>query len=127
MTKGKVVSGYANIKTKNGSPMPSPVQMQVGDYAFGTKSVMGSDLIGFDHFYRKDNTRIELGRLCKANAAHMEFSEEVEPGTTPPPDDPTPPVDPKSIVKLLYVETAFELANGSTILVRTEPVLPVVP
>jgi len=125
--KGTIIANFANIKTMDGTAMPSPLAMQIGDHAYGTISVTGSDLIGFDHFYRKNLVRVELGRMCKAGSANMSFTDVLEPGVTPPPVDPPPVEDPKSIVKLLYVETAFLLADGSTSIVRTEPVLPSVP
>lgn len=88
--KGTITTGFANVKTMDGTAMPSPLAMQVGDYAFGVKSVTGSDLINFDHFYRKIGTIVELGKLCKANAANMVFDlTAVEPGTPPPPPPPT--------------------------------------
>lgn len=88
MTKG-TAGAIANIKTMDGSAMPSPLAMNVGDYAYGTVSVTKSDLTNFSHFYRKNGSRVELGRLCKANAASMMFKEEAEPGTPVPPEPPS--------------------------------------
>lgn len=113
MTKGTINTGFANVKTMDGSALPSPLAMQIGDYAYGTKSVTGSDLINFDHFYRKNGSRVDMQKLCKANAANMTFSEETEPGTPPDPDpDPVPVPNPSDVKRIISDVITYEGMDG---------------
>lgn len=85
MVKGTIISGFANIKTVDGSPSSTGLAMNVGDYAYGELSASGTDLVGFSHFYRVGGAKIELGEPCKANATNMSKITETEPGTNPNP------------------------------------------
>ena len=77
-----------NIKPMDGGV--TIAQLQTGDYAYGTQGA--TDLMNFSHFYRKDNTKVELGKMCKAYLGNLILSNDAEPIVEPPPVDP--PIDP---------------------------------
>jgi lysozyme len=79
-----------NIKVMSGTG--SKPQLQVGDYLFGT--VGTTDMLNFDHYYLANNTRVELGQMCKATlSTHPVVTNETEPTTpTDPPVTSSVPV-----------------------------------
>jgi hypothetical protein len=87
-----------NIKPMDGGV--TIAQLQVGDYAFGT--VGATDLMNFSHFYRKDNSIVQLGKPCKAYLGNLTTSSDVEPAVEPPPVDP--PVDPAPVEPPITLE-----------------------
>lgn len=128
MPKGTVRTNFANVKTVDRSALPEPLAMQIGDWVYGTLSVTGSDIMNFDHFFRKDGSRVPLPKLCKATVGNMTIDQlAVEnPDPTEPPVDPPvePPVDPKGLKELMYIDTTFKSYDGSVIVIRTVPITP---
>lgn len=119
MKKGTIKTGFSNIKPVAGT-QATGLAMQVGDYCYGEVSVTGSDMIGFDHFYRVTGSRIELGQVCKANASNMTIVTEEESGTTLPPPPPPAP-DPASVKEILDSVITYRAYNDSIHTVRLTP------
>jgi len=88
--KGTVIIEPTNVKPMDGQGIVET--MYNGDYAFGT--VGTTDLMGFDHFYRKRGALVNLGKPYKAHIGNMSLSNVSEtPPVEPPPVEP-PPVPP---------------------------------
>jgi hypothetical protein len=77
--KGVLRQGTNNVKS--GSTIVA--QMMAGDWVFGDLSTTGSDLIGFDHFYRANSSRFNVPAGSKVTVANMTITQENE--TTPEP------------------------------------------
>ena len=89
MTKGLAKAGTSsNIKRMDNSVILA--SLKGGDSVYGTLSSQKTDIINFDHFYRADGARWELGAMCKVTVSNLTLNEEAEPGTPPPPPPPPP-------------------------------------
>ncbi len=89
------MKGQANKVNKNIKPMAGGnaiAQLQVGGWVFGTKGP--TDLTDFNHYYKPDGTKVELGKPCKVTHSDMILTNEEEwtDPVDPPVDPPTPPV-----------------------------------
>ncbi len=101
-TIGATMKGTAKAVT-NVKPMDGGTAldtMLIGDYAFGT--VGTTDLMGFDHFYRKNGAVVQLGKPCKAYKDNLIITNEAE--TNPPPVDPPPTNPPASHVVEVVID-----------------------
>lgn len=99
------MKGVAKIIT-NIKPMAGGVaiaQLQAGDYVFGDYVFGNTDVVNFSHYYKASGAKIELGKLCKAYAANLVITNELEPAVTPPPD-PEPTTD--IITRKVEIDTA---------------------
>ena len=90
------MKGTARVIT-NVKPMAGGdvlIQLQVGDYVYGTLSIGGTDLIDFYHVYTKAGIKVSLGLKCKASVSGLTLTNEIEP--LPPVDPPVPSVKRKA-------------------------------
>jgi hypothetical protein len=89
-----------NIKKVSGGG--AIATLPIGGYVYGVLSVGGTDITGFEHYYKASGQLIPLTDKCKVTAAPsgMVIVEAVEPGTTPPPEQPPTPDDDSPLVKM---------------------------
>jgi len=93
---------------KNLTTIAILAQMKSGDSVYGSLSVQGTDLLNFDHFYRADGSRWDLGAMCKVTVSNLTLSNDPEPGPTPVPV-PVPTPTPISIDHIIVY-----MSDGTT-------------
>ena len=120
------MKGIAKAGTQsNIKPMDGSAQLATlfgGQYVYGEKSVAGTDIINFSHYYKAYKTKVPLAKPCKVTTANLILSNEIEPpGTEPTPTpEPEPTPDPveEPIKEFREIEFTqkFVLVNGEEVL-----------
>ena len=122
------MKGVAKAGTQsNIKPMDGSAQLATlfgGQYVYGEKSVAGTDIINFSHYYKADKTKVPLAKPCKVTTANLILSNEIEPpGTEPPPTpepeptpEPPPVEEPIKEFREIEFTQKFVLVNGEEVL-----------
>lgn len=108
-TKGTQKSGtYSNVKDISSGAIGAI--MHEGDTVYGTLSTQHTDILGFDHFYRSDGSRVELGAQCKVTAQNMTLTTAEDPGGSTVPTSTPATID--------HIEVVFKDGSRQTFVLQ---------